>query len=144
MSANGLELRGDRLAFTWVHDTGGEGSGTQIRLDRVGGAGRLVAVQNGGGITQVELGWPAFSGRWLTWSRECFGDPEGCPGRYGLERAPLTGGVVQRAPGPRAIISHDADASATYLLGQGAGCIGRPDQTPCELLRLTPVFSTVP
>ncbi|MGZ6576123.1 MAG: hypothetical protein ACXVHJ_34600 [Solirubrobacteraceae bacterium] len=144
LSANGLELHGDRLAFTWVHETGGEGPGTQIRLDTVGGSGRLVAAQRGGGITQVELGWPAFSGRWLTWSRECFGDPQGCPGRYGLERAPLTGGAIERAPGPRFVISHDADATATFVLDQGAGCITASNETPCELSRLAPVFTTLP
>lgn len=139
-SANGLDLYGRRLAFAWTFPASGEGPDTQIRLDTLGGGAERVAAQGGGGITQVELGWPAFDGGWLSWSRECYGDPEGCPRRYGLERRRIAGGAVEHATGPKVVISHDVDGPATYVLVPVEPC-STVIRVQCdELRRLTPKY----
>ncbi len=140
-AASALELHGSSLAFAWSYQGSGEGLSTQIRLDTVGGGHDLVANRRGGGAeTGVDLAWPAFDGGWLTWAQVCFGDPGGCPGRYGLYRRHAAGGAIQRAAGPRIVISADgAGAGATLALtgacfDTGAGSAG------CDVTRLTPAY----
>ncbi len=124
-----LDLYGSRLGFAWTYLANGEGLDSEIRLDTVGAGHARVAHQGGGGLTQVQLGWPAFAAGKLYWSMSCFGDPGGCPGRYGLRRLRYSTGDVQSAPGPPDPLSHERDGDLTYLLtdGQdGSGCQGDP------------------
>jgi hypothetical protein len=140
-----LELYGRRLAFAWTFAGNGEGLDTEIRLDTIGGGHSVVAHQNGGGLTQVQLGWPAFEAGSLYWSQTCFGDESGCPGRFGLRRYSITTRQVQRAPAPAATLSHDRDAGVDYLLVDtmpGVDCAGDPPIPggTCTLLGTSPVF----
>jgi hypothetical protein len=125
-----LELYGRRLGFTWRYAGFGEGLSTDIRMDTLGGAQVRVAHQGGGGLTQVELGWPAFESGRLEFSRGCFGDPGGCPGRYGLSSYGIGSGATQTAPTDTpAILSHDRDGGVSYLLidtQPGTDCMGDP------------------
>lgn len=115
--AAGLELYGRRFAFGWSYQGLSEGRTSEIRLDTLGGGHELVAHQAGGGLTQVELGWPALVGSTLSWARECYGDPGGCPGRYGLQRRAIAGGATNgTTTSEPLILSHDADAGASYVL----------------------------
>lgn len=127
--ATQLDLYGSRLGFTWTYLANGEGLDSEIRLDTVGGGHLRVAHQDGGGLTQVQLGWPAFMAGKLYWSISCFGDHSGCPGRYGLRRLRYTTGDVQRATGPPDPLSHERDGGLTYLLTDSqerSGCQGDP------------------
>jgi hypothetical protein len=140
-----LELYGRRLAFAWTFAGSGEGLNTEIRLDTIGGSHTRVASQNGGGLTQVQLGWPAFEAGSLYWAQTCFGDPSGCPGRFGLRRYRVTTGDTASAPAPAAMLSHDRDAGVDYLLVDtmpGVDCLGDPEIPggTCELRALTPAF----
>jgi hypothetical protein len=124
-----LELYGRRLAFTWRYAGFGEGLTTEIRMDTLGAGQTRVAHQDGGGLTQVELGWPAFAGGRLEFTRGCFGDPSGCPGRFGLSSYAIAGGATQTAPAPAAVLSHDRDGAVSYLLVDtqpGTDCMGDP------------------
>jgi hypothetical protein len=127
--AEQLDLYGKRLGFAWLYLEGGEGLDSEIRIDTVGGGHQRVAHQNGGGLTQVQLGWPAFESGNLYWSVSCIGDPGGCPGRYGLRRLRYATGDLAHAPGPRAPLSHDRDGGRTFLLTDtqpGTDCLGDP------------------
>jgi len=127
--ATQLDLYGSRLGFAWTYLASGEGLDSEIRLDTVGAGHRRVAHQAGGGLTQVQLGWPAFAAGKLYWSISCFGDPSGCPGRYGLRRLRYSTGDVQRAAGPPHPLSHERDGDLTYLLTdsqEGSSCLGDP------------------
>ncbi len=77
--ATQLDLYGTRLGFTWTYLAGGEGLDSEIRLDTIGAGHRRVAHQNGGGLTQVQLGWPAFDSGSLYYSISCFGDRAAAP-----------------------------------------------------------------
>jgi hypothetical protein len=124
-----LDLYGKRLAFAWQYIGTGEGLDSDIRMDTIGGGHVRVAHQPGGGLTQVEAGWPGFEAGRLYWAVGCFGDPGGCPGRYGLRRYRISTGDVARAPGPASVISHDRDQGTTWILGDaqpGTVCIGDP------------------
>jgi hypothetical protein len=140
-----LDLYGRRLGFAWAFSGLAEGLDTEIRIDTVGGGHERVAAQNGGGLTSVRLGWPAFAAGRLYFSQECSGDPSGCNGRFGLRRYRYTTGDLDRAPGPRAIISHERDGATTYVLvdtASGTSCQGDPAVPggTCELRALQPVF----
>jgi hypothetical protein len=124
-----LDLYGRRLGFTWRYAGLQEGLTTEIRMDTVGGGHTRVAHQGGGGLTAVELGWPAFEAGRLELSRGCFGDPGGCPGRFGLSSYRITTGQTQTAPADAAVLSHDRDGGITYLLVDtqpGTDCMGDP------------------
>lgn len=143
--ASQLDLYGRRLGFTWTFLARGEGLDTDIRLDTIGGAHQRVAHQSGGGLTQVQLGWPAFESGQLYWSIACFGDPGGCPGRFGLRRLRYSTGDVQSAPGPQNPLSHERAGGLTYLLTdaqQGTDCMGDPSVPggTCTLTSSAPVF----
>jgi hypothetical protein len=141
----GLDLYGRRLAFAWTFLARSEGLDTEIRLDTLGGDHRVVAHQNGGGLTQVEVGWPGFEAGRLYWAVTCFGDPGGCPGRFGLRRYRIATGETQQADGPQAVISHDRDAGLTWLLvdsAPGTNCAGDPEVPggTCMVRSLAPVW----
>ena len=140
-----LDLYGRRLAFAWQYVGTGEGLDTDIRMDTIGGGHVRVSHQPGGGLTQVQPGWPAFENGRLYWSIECFGDESGCPGRYGLRRYRIATGEVERAPGPRSVLSHDRDQSTTWTLVDaqpGVDCMGDPPVPggTCTLSGSQPVF----
>lgn len=140
-----LDLYGRRLGFTWTFSGLAEGLDTEIRIDTIGGGHERVAAQDGGGLTSARLGWPAFATGRLYFSQECSGDTSGCNGRNGLRRYRYTTGELDRAPGPRAIISHERDGATTYLLvdtAPGTSCQGDPAVPggTCELRSLQPVF----
>jgi hypothetical protein len=124
-----LDLYGKRLAFAWQYVGTGEGLDTDIRMDTIGGGHVRVAHQGGGGLTQVEPGWPAFESGRLYWSIGCFGDPGGCPGRFGLRRYRISTDEIQSAPGPASVLSHDRDQGTTWILDDaqpGTVCMGDP------------------
>jgi hypothetical protein len=140
-----LDLYGRRLAFAWQYVGPHEGLDTDIRMDTIGGGHVRVAHQDGGGLTQVQPGWPAFENGRLYWSIECFGDESGCPGRYGLRRYRISTGEIERAPGPRSVLSHDRDQSTTWVLVDaqpGVDCMGDPPVPggTCTLSGSQPVF----
>jgi hypothetical protein len=140
-----LDLYGRRLAFAWQYVGTREGLDTDIRMDTIGGGHVRVSHQRGGGLTQVQPDWPAFENGRLYWSIECFGDESGCPGRYGLRRYRISTGDVERAPGPRAVISHDRDQGTTWLLVDaqlGTDCMGDPAVPggTCTLSGTQPAF----
>ena len=140
-----LDLYGSRLGFTWTYLDNGEGFDSEIRLDTIGDGHERVAHQNGGGLTQVHLGWPAFESGKLYWSISCYGDEAGCPGRYGLRRLRYSTGAVQRADGPRDPLGHDRDGGQTYLLTDaqiGSDCRGDPAMPggTCTLTSSSPTF----
>jgi hypothetical protein len=127
--ATQLDLYGTRLAFTWTYLAGGEGLDSDIRLDTIGGGHTRVAHQNGGGLTQVQLGWPAFDAGSLYYAISCFGDPGGCPGRYGLRKYRYSTGELTSMPGPQDPLSHERASSLTYLetdSQDGSECMGDP------------------
>ena len=141
-----LELWGRRLGFAWTFSGFAEGLDTEIRMDTIGGGHTLVARQSGGGLTQVQLGWPAFENGRLYWSVACFGDPQGCPGRFGLRRMRITTRELERAPSPAATLAHERDGGVTYLLTDaqpGADCLGDPAVPggTCTLGAVSPGFS---
>jgi hypothetical protein len=141
-----LELWGRRLAFAWTFSGFAEGLDTEIRMDTIGGGHTLVAHQSGGGLTQVQLGWPAFENGRLYWSASCFGDGSGCPGRFGLRRMRITTREVERAPAPAAVLAHERAGGLTYLLTDaqpGADCLGDPPVPggTCTLRAAQPGFS---
>jgi opacity protein-like surface antigen len=141
-----LELWGRRLAFAWTFSGFAEGLDTEIRMDTIGGGHTLVARQSGGGLTQVQLGWPAFENGRLYWSASCFGEPEGCPGRFGLRRMRITTREVERAPSLAAIVAHERAGGVTYLLTDaqpGADCLGDPAVPggTCTLAAMAPGFA---
>jgi hypothetical protein len=140
-----LELWGRRLAFAWTFAGFNEGLNTEIRLDTIGGGHTVLAHQNGGGLTQVQLGWPAFENGRVYWSVSCFGDPGGCPGRFGLRRVRITTREPGSAPAPAATIAHERDAGTAYLLTDavpGTDCLGDPEVPggTCTLAALQPAF----
>jgi hypothetical protein len=140
-----LDLYGKRLGFAWQFVGHGEGLDTDIRMDTIGGGHVRVAHQNGGGLTSVQPSWPAFENGRLYWSIGCFGDEGGCPGRYGLRRYRISTGMIERAAGPRAVMSHDRDQGTTWLLVDaqpGTECRGDPDVPggTCTLSGVQPAF----
>lgn len=148
-----LELYGRRLAFQWQYLGLAEGLASEIRLDdvrsRTGNPRRLDRF-GGGGLTQLELGWPAFEAGLAYWTRSCFGDLSGCPGRRDLVRSPYLGTLAPATFDPRTVIlAHERDAGVTYVLrdtvGEGTGneCRGDPEVPggTCEIVRLTPPYS---
>ncbi|MEA2357176.1 MAG: hypothetical protein QOI62_436 [Solirubrobacteraceae bacterium] len=141
-----LELYGRRLAFAWTYAGTHEGLETDIRLDTIGGPHVRVAHQNGGGLTQVQPGWPAFEAGSLYWSVGCFGDPGGCPRTFGLRRYRISTGAMASAPGPQSVLAHDRDRGTTWVLEDaqpGADCMGDPPVAggTCTLRGLQPAFS---
>ena len=127
--ATQLDLYGTRLGFAWTYLGGGEGLSSEIRLDTIGGGHTRVAHQSGGGLTQVQLGWPAFDAGSMYYAISCFGDPGGCPGRYGLRRYRYSTGELTSSPGPQNPLSHERAGGLTYLLTDaqdGSDCMGDP------------------
>jgi hypothetical protein len=140
-----LDLYGKRLAFAWQYIGTGEGFDTDIRMDTIGGGHVRVAHQSGGGLTQVEPAWPAFEAGRLYWAVGCFGDPGGCPGRYGLRRYRISTGATERATGPPSVLSHDRDRGTTWILDDtqpGTSCLGDPSVPggTCTLTGSQPAF----
>jgi hypothetical protein len=124
-----LELYGRRLAFAWSYAGPEEGLETDIRLDTIGGGHVRVAHQPGGGLTQVQPGWPAFEAGGLLWSVQCFGDPGGCPGTFGLRRYRIATGATESAPAPQVVPSYDRDGGVDWVLEDtqpGTQCLGDP------------------
>jgi hypothetical protein len=125
-----LELYGTRLAFVWRFQGLREGPDYDLRLDTVGGGHRLMDHVNGGGLTAVPIGWPSFEGGRLFWSRGCFFDTGGCPGRERLVKSSYTGAIVElEARAPRPLLSHERDALKTLVLtdqSNVADCKGDP------------------
>lgn len=142
-----LDLYGKRLAFSWQYVGSGEGLTTEIRMDTIGGGHVRVVRQRGGGLTQVEPGWPAFEAGRLYWEVGCFGDPGGCPHRFGLRRYQISTGTTQIAPGPQSVLSHDRDQGTTWLLDDtmgGTDCMGDPAVPggTCTLAGSQPAFTS--
>jgi hypothetical protein len=140
-----LDLYGRRLGFAWQYVGTGEGLDSEIRMDTIGGGHVRVAHQNGGGLTQLDPSWPAFENGRLYWSIGCFGDESGCPGRYGLRRYRISTGAIERAGGPRSVLSHDRDQATTWVLDDaqpGTSCLGDPAVPggTCTLRGGQPVF----
>ena len=142
--ATGLDLHGRTLAFSWTYGGFEEGLATDVWLDGLGGAHRRVDHENGGGLTQVLVGWPSIAGRWVYWSRACFGDEAGCPGRHQLRRAPVAGGRIQNAPAPGFAVAHTRGNGRTYVerARSGSGMCGEQgtEEPPCPLVALTPRY----
>jgi hypothetical protein len=125
-----LELYGTRLAFAWRSAALSEGAAYEMRVDTVGGGHvRLDDVRNGS-LTAIVIGWPSFEGGRLFWSRACFGDTSGCPGRERLVKSTYTGTITElEADAPRQLLSHErANLMTTLLLDpSGVGdCLGDP------------------
>jgi hypothetical protein len=141
-----LDLYGRRLAFAWTFLGFAEGLDSEIRLNTIGGGHTRVARQGGGGLTQVALGWPAFDSGRLYWVQTCFGDPGGCPGRYGLGRLRISTGERDRAASiARSTLAHDRDAGVSYVLDDmqpGTDCLGDPEVSngTCLLRGFRPAF----
>ncbi len=141
-----LELTGRRLSLVW-RSPGDIGDQTEIRLDTLGGDHERVAQEHGGGgLTQVEVSWPAFDGGWLYWTLQCSGDPSGCPGRHGLRRYRIATGATERAPGPQLPLSHDRAHGTTWILQElqrGEACAGTPPVAAgvCALRGSAPTFA---
>lgn len=147
----GLDLYGRRLAFSWRY-LGLEAFEHDLRLDDVlarDGDPRRLDTAGGGSQTVIELGWPAFESGRLLWSRACFGDPAGCPGRRALMRSTILGpNLFRERWDPRETVwSHDRDGGLTYQLRDtfgsgGAECRGDPEVEggTCELVAVRPEF----
>lgn len=125
-----LELYGTRLAFAWRYRGFSEGPDYDLRLDTVGAGHRLMDHINGGGLTSVPIGWPSFERGRLFWTRGCFADTSGCPGRERLVKSTYTGTIVElQARPPRLLLSHERDALTTIVLTDSSGvadCQGDP------------------
>jgi hypothetical protein len=79
------------------------------------------------------------------WSAACFGDPGGCPGRFGLRRLRISTRETERAAAPAAVLAHERDAGTTYLLTDavpGTDCLGDPEVPggTCALQALDAAF----
>ena len=144
-----LELWGRRLAFAWTFSGLNEGLDTEVRLDTIGGGHTVIAHQNGGGLTQVQLGWPAFANGRIYWSASCFGDPSGCPGRFGLRRMRISTRQIERAESAAATIAYEQDGPTSYALTDalpGTDCLGDPPVPggTCMLEAFAPTFARGP
>lgn len=140
-----LELYGRRLGFGWTYAGRSEGLANEIRLDTIGGGHARLAIAGSGGLTQTDVDWPAFSGGAMFWSLQCFGDPGGCPGRYGLFRHRIATGATERAPGPKSVLAHERDGATTYVLSDATSagfCAGDPPVPggTCDLTASQPAF----
>lgn len=141
--ATGLDLRGRRLAFAWTFSGIAEGLATQIRIDTLRGSRQLVDHEAGGGLTHVAVVAPSLDARRIYWARACYGDPAGCPGRFGLRRRRLGGGRTERAPGPAQTVWQVRDRAFTYVLGDtmNGTCVGDPGGQPtCKLVVRRPAY----
>lgn len=136
--ATGLDLRGTALAFSWTFAGAAEGLATQVRIDWLSGAHRVVDRELGGGLTHVVVGAPSLDRGRIYWSRGCFGDESGCSGRYGLRRERLRGGAMEQAPGPRSPAAHTRGGGRTYVLRDGS--TGGDCSAACELVLLAPRY----
>jgi hypothetical protein len=81
----------------------------------------------------------------MFWSLQCFGDPGGCPGRYGLFRHRIATGETERAPGPQSVLAHERDGATTYVLSDATSagfCAGDPPVPggTCDLTASQPAF----
>jgi hypothetical protein len=148
----GLELHGRRLAFAWRYVGFAEGFAYDLRLDDVlagDGAPRRLDAFGGGGLTAIVLGWPALEADRIDWSRACFGDGQGCPGRRWLLRSTYAGPQRTERFDPRdPVFGHDRAGGATVLVRDlygtgGTECRGDPDVPggTCEVVRLDPAFT---
>lgn len=141
-----LELYGRRLAFGWRYQGFGETLDWDLRLVTIGGGRRRLDRDGGGGLTAMELGWPAFEAGRLYWARNCYGDPSGCAGRYRLVRHRLATGLTERAlPPAEQVLSHDRGGGLTWLLRDDArvgDCQGDPPRPggTCELAGVEPGY----
>lgn len=142
--ATGLDLRGRTLAFAWTFGGFEEGLATQLRVDGLGGAHVVLDHENGGGLTQVVVGWPSIAGGYVYWSRACFGDESGCPGRHSLRRERLRGGRIENASAPGFAVAATRGNGHSYVLHatSGSGMCGEEgtEEPPCPLFALTPRY----
>jgi hypothetical protein len=140
-----IDLYGRRLGFVWRYRGLGEGPDHAVLLDSLGGRQPTVEHTHGGGLTGLEPLGVAFESGRLYWARRCFGDPGGCPGRYGLFRYKLLTGATERAPGNRATLGHARADGYTYVLRSTAGgdCEADPAQPlgGCVIERLRPPYA---
>jgi hypothetical protein len=144
-----LELYGRRLAFTWRYVGFAEGFAYDLRLDDVlarDGDPRRIDRFGGGGLTGLRLGFPAFEAGRIYWTRTCYGDTAGCPGRRALSRSPYLGGTDEQRADPRVLVAaHERDAGTTWILRDtqpGTECRGDPDVPggTCEVVALRPAY----
>ena len=127
-----LELYGKRLAFAWRFQGNREGPDYDLRIDTVGGGHRRLDHVNGGGLTIIVIGWPSFEGGRLFWSRACFVDRQGCPGRERLVKSTYTGEITElAAAAPRGLVSHERADLMTMTLTDASrltDCKGDPPE----------------
>ncbi len=134
-----LDLVGRRVAFGWTYAGRSEGLDTEIRLDTIGGSHTRIAYQAGGGLTGRALGWPSFESGRVYFSSACYGDTGGCVGRPELLRHRISTGTTQGAQAEKAILAHERDRGADWLLiddASGTDCQGDP-AVPGGTCRLT-------
>jgi hypothetical protein len=128
-----LDLRGRAVAFAWqVIPPGAELSIHHWRFDvylSTAAGRRRIATARPGGMIQVVQRWPAFDGRYLTWSESCFGAPGECPpGRHRFWRYRLADGSGSSAEAPRYVLAQTAAAGRfTYI----AASREPPPDNPC-------------
>ena len=142
-----IDLHGTRLGFVWSYRGPGEGPDHLVLVDTLGGSQRTVEHTGGGGITAIEPLGVAFEAGRVYWARRCFGDPQGCPGRYGLFRQRLSTGETERAPGDRNTLGHARAGGLTYVLRATVGGECEPDPAQpaggCVIERLHPAYAPI-
>lgn len=142
-----IDLYGTRLGFIWSYRGPGEGPDHLVLIDTLGGSQRTIEHTGGGGITAIEPLGVAFEAGRVYWARRCFGDPQGCPGRYGLFRQRLSTGKTERAPGDRNTLAHARADGFAYVLRAtiGGECEPAPARPAggCVVERLRPAYSPV-
>ena len=135
--ATGIELAGTRMAFAWTYSGRSEGLDTEIRLDTIGGGHERIAHQDGGGLTQPTLAWPAIDEGRLYWTRSCVGDLSGCVRRHEVLRRRIRGGPIDSMPGPVTVVSHDRDRRRNLIISERGGFDCQEDppgpRPTCEL-----------
>lgn len=135
-----LDLRGDKLAFSWRMPDFAEGQAHEIRIVRPGRPSELIQHTGGGGLSDAFVAWPVFDGPVLYYARACFGDPGGCAHRYNVTRYDPRSGARTTLPLPsRSTLwfTHTAAQSFTLIAPlptSGACTTDEPGARPtCEL-----------
>lgn len=140
----GLDLYGRRLGFGWAYQGDAEGLAHTLRVDDVtSSAHRRVDSFGGGGLTEIDVGFPGFQDGRLYYGRLCRGDQTGCPGRAALVRARYTvADSGDRAPVGRSVIAVTRARDATIVLRDAPGRFCEPN-TPspaCEIAAIRPGY----
>jgi hypothetical protein len=140
--ATGTDLRGRRLAFGWTFGGPDEGLETQVRIDGLGGATRVVAHEAGGGLSHPVVGSPSIDGAFVLWLGSCWGDPGGCAHRSAIFRQELTGGHIDRVAQAPNVDWLSADRGRVDVLrdptAQGNCTNDPPDGPECRLVEIAP------